>query len=111
MSGPDTETTKDQPEKTPRRKRSLRKVTDMTGVYSLTFSRGSAVVLLDCMNSVMRGREKVVDSIHFKKVNDRYAELFARMTACWQRVINLISPQGQFWRISDCHRYDQAREQ
>ena len=86
----------------------MRHITDLTGLYTLTFSRSAAVVLLDCMNSVMRGRGRVVDSVQFKRVNDRYAELFARMTACWQRVIYLISPKGQFGQIADYDRYNLA---
>ena len=59
----------------------------------------------------MCGETRVISVTRFKKVNDRYADLFARMTACWQRVIYLVSPPAHFWRIVDSFRYDLARAQ
>ena len=91
------------------RLRTVRGITDLSGMYTVTFGRSAVAVLVDCMNSVMCGKDRVISGTRFKKVNDRYADLFARMTACWQRVVYLISPPGHFWRIVDSHRYDLAR--
>ena len=49
--------------------------------------------------------------MRFKQINNRYAELFARMTAYWQRVVYLSSPDAKFGEIVDSDRYDQARNQ
>ena len=37
--------------------------------------------------------------------------MFAKMTACWQRVVCLSSPDAKFWEIVDSDRYGQARNQ
>ena len=95
----------------PPRVRSARVLTDLAGVYTLTFQRSAAVVLLDCLNSVMKSRDRVIESTRLNRVMNQYAELFARMTACWQRVLYLSSPDAKFWEIVDRDRFDLARNQ
>ena len=85
----------------PPRVRSARYLTDLQGVYTLTFQRSAAIVLLDCMNSVMRGRDRVIELTRIHKVLNQCAELFARMTACWQRALYMASPDAKFWEIVD----------
>ena len=95
----------------PPRAHAARFLTDLTGVHTLTFQRSAAIVLLDCLNSAMRSRGRVIESTRFHKVMNQYAELFARMTACWQRVLCLSSPDAKFWEIVDSDRFDLARNQ
>jgi hypothetical protein len=63
------------------------------------------------MNSVMKGRDQVVDVARIHRLLNQYAELFARMTACWQRVLYMSSPDAKFWHIGDSDKFDAARNQ
>ena len=55
-----------------------RRIKDMAGMYSLTFDRRSVVVLMDDMESVMDGPDRMVGE----------TEVFARMAGCWQRAMS-----------------------
>jgi hypothetical protein len=83
----------------------------MTGIYTLTFGRTAAVVLLDCLEFGMQSGDRAVEASQFPKILDQYAELFSRLTACWQRVLDLFSLDAEFWEVVDAGRYDALRDQ
>ena len=62
-------------------------------LYTLTFGRNAGLVLLDGMNSMMESRDRMADEARLPRIMSQYAELFARMVACWQRVLYLSSPR------------------
>ena len=69
-----------------------RRIKDMAEMCSLMFDRRSVVVLVDDMESVMDGADRMVGESQLHHVLELYAEVFARMAGCWQRALYLVSP-------------------
>ena len=54
---PDAENTGSQEAEARPRMRTVRGITDLSGMYTVTFGRSAVAVLVDCMNSVMCGKQ------------------------------------------------------
>ena len=80
------------------------------GVYPMNFDRSSTVVLMDSMESVMIGNDRVMETSHVRWALDQYTLLFSRLTSNWQRVVYLPSPDAAFWDIIERERFDWARD-
>ena len=65
---------------------------------------------MDSMESVMKGRGRVIDATSLDRVIDQYVQMFSRMTSNWKRVVYLSSPDAAFWDVMDRERYDWARD-
>ena len=78
------------------------------GVYPMKFDRSSVVVLMDLMESVMKGCDRVMETSHVKWVLSQCTLLVSRMTSSWKRVIHLPSPDAAFWDIIERARFDWA---
>ena len=72
----------------------------------MTFDRSSTVVLMDSMESVMIGSDRVMETSHVRWVLDQYTLLFSRLTSNWQRVVCLSSPDAAFWDTVERERFD-----
>ena len=79
-----------------------------TGIYPTKLGRCSTVVLMGSMESVMKGRGRVIDTASLDRVIDQYVQMFSRMTSNWKRVVYLSSPDAAFWDVVDRERYDWA---
>ena len=78
------------------------------GVYPMKFDRSSVVVLMDSVESVMKGCDRVIEDDPLRRVLGQYTIVFSRMTSCWKRVVCLCSPDTAFWDVMDRERYDWA---
>ena len=86
-----------------------REVLNLSGVYLKKILGSSMAIVLDSLNSIVSYHSGIISEATFETVRNDYQVLFGMLSANFQKVVYISSPEGSFWEIDD-PAFDHIRE-